>query len=223
MSTPDARVDALIDRLATAAGPVRRLRPPAVRLMGWLAMVVAVAAGVAAAGLRRDVGVRLASPVFLAELACLGAAAVAAAWIALRGSVPGLDDRRARRVLFVAIVAGVVLGLADSQPPQATPIASFVGRGIPCATWSIIAALAPAAVLLVAVWRGLPLRSVASSGAAGLASALVAYAILRVRCSLDEMLHVAIWHGGPVVVVTCAAAIAGACVARARRIGRVAA
>jgi hypothetical protein len=223
MSTTDDRVDALIDHLVTAIRPVRRLRPPAVRLAGWLAVVFAIAASVGAAGLRRDAAVRLASAAFVAELACLGAAAVAAAWIALRGSVPGLDDRRARSVLIAAVIASAVLGLHDMEPSLATPFASFVHRGIPCAAWSMVVGLAPAAVLLATVWRGLPLRSARSFGAAGLAAALAAYALLRVRCSLDETLHIAIWHGGPAVVVTCAAAITGMCVARARRAGRVAA
>jgi hypothetical protein len=209
-----------IDRLVEDARPVRRLWSPAVRLGVWLGVLLAVAAGVVIAGVRPDVAARLGSPGFLVELGCLAAATLAAAWLALRGAVPGLESPAGRGVLGATLVAGAVLGLAGMRPALAPTLASFVGAGIPCALSSVALALVPWAALLWAVRRGAPLSPVLTCAVGGLAAALGAYVLMRLRCPLDETLHVAAWHGAPVVLATIAAAAVGVLLVRARRVAR---
>jgi hypothetical protein len=82
--------DELIDALVGDLKPVRPLRPPAWRLIGWLAVSVPVTALIVVAmRLRPDIGAKLADPVFLTqELASL-ATALVAGWAALVTCVPG--------------------------------------------------------------------------------------------------------------------------------------
>jgi hypothetical protein len=216
-TSTDDRIASLIDRLVESARPVRRLWPPAARLVAWLGVLLAVGTVVEIAGLRPDVGARLASPGFLAEIACLGAATVAGAWVALRGAVPGLDAGRGRRVLAATVVAGGALGLAGTRFSPATPFATFVDAGVPCALTSVVLALVPWAAVLWAVRRGVTLRPVPTYAAAGLAASLAAYALMRLRCPLDETVHVAVWHGTPVVFSTILAAAVGIVAWRHRR------
>jgi hypothetical protein len=84
ITTPD-----LIESLVANAAPVRRLRPPLARAVGWLLFALLVLALVAVAhGLRPDLELRLQQPVFLIGIAAAlltGALAAIATFIA---SVP---------------------------------------------------------------------------------------------------------------------------------------
>ena len=218
MTTTDDRIASLIDRLVADVRPVRRLWPPAMRLMAWLGVVAAVAVALLIVGVRRDVSLRLTTPGFGAELLFVGTAAILAARIALRGAVPGLDDDGLGRLTLVAtLIGGGLFGVVQTGASFATSFASFVERGIPCAVTSLILAALPWMTVLWAVSRGLPLKPAQSLAAAGLAAALAAYVLMRLRCGVDESLHVIIWHGGPLVIATCVAAGAGLVLRRARR------
>lgn len=80
----------LIDALVAALTPVRPVRPPVWRLIGWLTVSVPVTAlMVGAMGVRPDINARLADPTFLTqELASL-ATALVAGWAALVTCIPG--------------------------------------------------------------------------------------------------------------------------------------
>ena len=82
--------DALIDRLVTAAPPVRRLRSPLVRAAGYLAVATAIiAALIAWQGIRADLLLRLTQPAVFLSLGGAIATGVLAAWSAAALSVPG--------------------------------------------------------------------------------------------------------------------------------------
>src|SRR5436309_2989181 len=80
----------LIKELAADLKPVRRLLPPVLRLIGWLALAIpATALVVLAMQVRPDIAAKLADPGFLTqELASL-ATALVAGWAALVACVPG--------------------------------------------------------------------------------------------------------------------------------------
>lgn len=218
MKTPAGdRIGSLIEQLAHDARPVRPLWPPAARLLGWIAVAIGVGAIVTGVGLRAGIVARL-TPGFLAELGSLGAASVAAAWIALRGVVPGLDDGSGRRVLAAAIVIAGTLGLVGTRLAFAPSLASFVQTGVHCAVATLVITLAPWGVLLWAIRRGAALRPGPTYAAAGLAASMWAYLLMRVRCPLDETSHIAVWHGIPVVLIVAASAIVGVMLRRSRRL-----
>lgn len=98
--TPD-----LIDSLVADVTPVRRLRPPAVRVACWLGLAVLVLVLAAIHhGVRPDLSTKLAQPVFIAGVAAATLTSVLAAFAAFMASVPG----RSQRWLLLPIPAAVV-------------------------------------------------------------------------------------------------------------------
>jgi len=216
----DDRIGPLIERLVAEARPVRRLRPPAVRLALWLAVLLVVATLALAAGVRADLAVRLGAHGYLGELACLTTAAVAAAWIALRRAVPGLEPGAAPALLATAGLAAGVLGAVETHFSPTGSLASFVAAGLPCTLQSLTLAAVPWVALVWAVRGGAPLHPTATCGVAGLGAALGAYLLMRLRCPAEDTLHVAVWHGTPVVIATALAAVVGVLLARRPPVGR---
>jgi hypothetical protein len=81
----------LIQSLAAQAAPVRPLRPPSVRLLLWFALAVpAVTIVVLSMGVRGDLSIRLAEPMFLTRLF---ASLATAAFAALAGLILGIPGR----------------------------------------------------------------------------------------------------------------------------------
>jgi hypothetical protein len=219
MTTPDDRIASYIDRLVEDARPVRRLWPPILRLTGWLGVVLVVGVALWLVGLRQDVVARLTAPRFCAELVCLGGAALVAAWLALRGAVPGLDGGSGRLVLVGTIATAMSLCLVQSPAPATSLfVLRFVEAGVPCAGRALLLVVAPWAALLWAVRRGAPLRPTSTYALGGLAASLAAYALMRLRCGLDEPFHVVVWHGAPVLLATAVAAAVGLASARSHRV-----
>jgi len=71
-----ARTQAVVRRLLDDAAPVRRLRPPLMRLGLWLIVVAIVGAEVGVSGARPDLEIRLRDPFYLLEIGALGVAGV---------------------------------------------------------------------------------------------------------------------------------------------------
>lgn len=193
----------LIDRLADAATPVRRLRPPAFRWLVWLL----VAAGVAALlllthGVRADLSDRAADPGFLLGTGAALIAAAVAAGAALLGSLP--DRSRAWLLLplpFVAIwVAGVTGGCLANW---ITTDFSIVTLDAILECLSILAFVSvPLTALLF--WMLRPVRRVAPAGAvavAALAAAMLAAAMLNLTHRFDASALVLIWNLGAAALV----------------------
>ncbi|MCY1277452.1 Negative regulator of sigma F [compost metagenome] len=87
--TPD-----LIDALVADATPVRRLRPPAMRVTCWLLLAVVTLALVAFHhGLRPDLALKLEQEVFVSGVAAATLTGVLAAVAAFMASVPGHSRR----------------------------------------------------------------------------------------------------------------------------------
>lgn len=85
------RTEELIQSLAAQAAPVRPLRSPSIRLLLWFALAVpAVAIVVLNMGVRGDLIVRLAEPIFLMRLF---ASLATAAFAALAGLILGIPGR----------------------------------------------------------------------------------------------------------------------------------
>lgn len=86
------RTNDLILSLSEDVRPVRRLPPPTRRALGWFALAVpAVAAIAVAMGLRADLGLRMAEPAFVIQLAACGVTAFCAAIAGLGLTIPGIS------------------------------------------------------------------------------------------------------------------------------------
>lgn len=95
ITTPD-----LIESLVASAAPVRRLRPPLERAVGWLLFAALILALLAVSrGVRPDLELRLQQPVFVIGIAASLATGILAAIASLTVSVP----ERSRRWLLVPV------------------------------------------------------------------------------------------------------------------------
>jgi hypothetical protein len=195
----------LIAQLVAEAHPVRRLWSPGRRLTIWLGVASLSLGLVLLLGPRPDIAVRLREPLFLLELATLAAAGVLLAGQALRHAVPGMESERVAGVLGLGALGGALL---LREPIQgALSMEAFVALGAPCAGTALGLAAGPWAALVIALRRGAPLSAARAGALAGGAAAVLAFLLLRLRCPVDEVLHVVAWHALPVVVagVACTA------------------
>lgn len=206
MATPDPRQD-LIARLVAEAHPVRRLWSPGRRLTIWLGIVALSAGLVLVLGPRGDLGIRLREPLFLLELGTLSLAGLLLAAQALRHAVPGMGSERVAGIVGLGAV-GVALLLRE--PVQlAFSMEAFVALGAPCAGTALGLAVGPWAALVIALRRGAPLSAARAGALAGGAAAVLAFLLLRLRCPVDELLHVVVWHALPVVAAGVASTAVG--------------
>ena len=99
----------LIRQLASDLQPIRRLRPVAIRALGWLVLALASLGGVMLMmGVRRDLGDAVDGLDFAVEATLLIVTAWSAAVGALIVSIPGAE--RTRLVRWVPILAGLAAG-----------------------------------------------------------------------------------------------------------------
>lgn len=199
----------LIDGLVTQIKPVRRLRPPVLRLMLWLALSIpATAAVVAAMGLRPDLAVKLADPVFLLQQLAALATAVAAGWAALVTCVPGEP-----RWKLWAPVAPLALWMA-SLGRQCWDEWLRLGAGgmefhadFMCVPAIAMTSAVPALALVLAIRRGARLRSRYAVWWGSLAAAALANVGLRLFHPEDAALMVIVWQFGSVLLFTALATL----------------
>jgi hypothetical protein len=204
MSTAPQQPD-LISQLVAEAHPVRRLWSPTQRLLAWVALAAVLSLGVVAVGARHDLALRLRDPAFLLEVATLAFAGVWMASQALRHAVPGMAPDRFRGIVGLGGVAGMLLLREPIQ--TALSLDAFVQLGAPCASTAVGLAAGPWAALVIALRRGAPLSAARAGALAGGAAAVLAFMLLRLRCPVEDLLHVLVWHALPVVVagVACTA------------------
>ncbi len=201
----------LIERLAREAQPVRGLASPTVRFLRWLLFSAAYAMAVLVVlGTGPDLRESASSPAFLAATLLLMVAAVAAAWLAFCLSIPGRSGEpgvrmASRLVLAIGILAFAGLGgvLARSVGPP--------DRGWPCSLHLALTALAPGLLLWLMLRRAAPMQWLRTGLVAGVACAGIGALTLQFACCSGDAMHLAVWHGGPALLII------GACVAAGYR------
>ena len=206
------RTDELIVQLARAAGPVRPLPGPSVRLAGWTAAAVPVTAlGVIVIGPRGDVWTAIAQPTFVAlAVATIGTALLSAAG-AFVLSVPGAERSPLQRV--VPLVAGGVwaLVLVALLTNGGDPVQRVLALPFHWACLIEIAGLSvvPGWVLFAMLRRAAPLQRVWTATLAMLAAGALAAAATQLICPVDDPAHLLVGHVLPVALLSVWGAIAG--------------
>lgn len=193
----------LIGRLATDLRPVRRMPPPGLQAMLWLALAVSVIGlSVAISGLRHDLPerLRLTQDVgqFLASVATGIAAALAAAMLARPDRSPAWALLPvAPLVLWLGTLGwGCVADLA-----RLGPTAWRLGPSWGCVRFVLFMGTPLTAALLLLLRHAGPVRPLPVLLLGGLASAALCSAGLSLFHHLDAMLMVLVWHGGAVAVL----------------------
>jgi hypothetical protein len=206
------RTDELIVQLARAAGPVRPLPGPSVRLAGWTAAAVPVTAlGVIVIGPRADVLTAIYQPTFVAlAVATLGTALLSAAG-AFVLSVPGAERSPLQRA--VPLVAGGVwaLVLVALLTNGGDPVQRVLALPFHWACLIEIAGLSvvPGWVLFAMLRRAAPLQRVWTAALAMLAVGALAAVATQLICPVDDPAHLLVGHVLPVALLSVWGAVAG--------------
>ena len=215
--------DRLIGALAADLRPVRRLSPPALRALFWLALVVAVAAALATFADVAAMWHRLAaSPdMWLAVLGSIATAATAA-FAAFEISLP--DRSRAWALLPVPALALWVgasgLGCMRAYVLPGTHIAA-IGETRDCLLFIIGLSVPLSAALILMLRRAYSLAPTLTAAMAGLASAAAAATLLNFFHPFDAAAIDLAVHAAAVVLVVVAARALGSRILQNSFAGRV--
>ena len=219
----DDSYDRLIGALAADLRPVRRLPPPVLRALFWLALVAAVAAVLATFADVAAMWHRLAaSPdMWLAVLGSIATAATAA-FAAFEISLP--DRSRAWALLPVPAVALWVgasgLGCMRAYVLPGTHIAA-IGETRDCLLFIIGLSVPLSAALILMLRRAYSLAPTLTAAMAGLASAAAAATLLNFFHPFDAAAIDLAVHAAAVVLVVVAARALGSRILQNSFAGRV--
>ncbi len=199
------KTDELISSLAAdTRTPIRRLRPPFVRLMAWLALSVPwVVIVVAVMHLRPDLAAKLQESRWMVEQGASLATALTAAMAAFCAGVPG----RPRWELFMPL-APLLLWLGAlgtgcvSDWIAAGPHGMSFEQDWECLPGIVMVGMVPGIAMAAMLHRGAPLAPTLSVGLGGLAAAALADFGLRLFHTQDAGLMVLIWQVGTVALLT---------------------
>jgi hypothetical protein len=196
----------LIATLVRDVVPVRPLASPAVRLARWAVVsALCVAAGVALARVRHDLGETLWTTSFLVQAVLLIGTAVLAAMAALIAGVPGASSTLATRLLplgAITLWAGWLVAAIVAQPGHSrlwwpTPSPD-------CAVDITLLGLVPGLLLWSLVRRAAPLRPAWAGFLATLTAAAAGALGTQLLCPNDDAAHLLVWHVGPVIALAVA-------------------
>jgi hypothetical protein len=208
----DPRHQTLIDTLGAELTPVRRLLPPWLRTLGWLAAVAAIAAGLlmhygTAPMLGRWAGAH--------DLAWAAGGAVlttaCAAWAAFALGVPGRSRAWAWLPLpgVLLWIGASGLGCLRTWIAPGTSIAS-IHQSVDCLVFIIGFSIPLSALMIWLLRRACPLRPILTAMLVGLASAAASASLLEICHAYDAAATDLLTHALAVgIVIAVNAAMGG--------------
>jgi hypothetical protein len=203
--------DALIQSLAAQLAPVRRLKPPLVRALLWIALGTSlVAVLVALRGFRPDLAMQLQDTAFLAKLAGAWLTAVTATLATFELSLP--DRRRAWLLLPFPSTALWLYGFAAGCLAHWVAIpagAPLLADSLSCLETIVIASVPLALVLWLMLRRAKPLRPVSTAWIGGLAVAAFADTAHLLIHVIEASLLVLVVNLVPVMVTVLLGGLVG--------------
>lgn len=157
-------------------------------------------------GVRADITQQVSSPLFwFQSIAALLTFCVSGA-MAMAMSVPGNVTSLRRAMWILGLVAGAFIGsfvaslVRDWQMTGA--LISSQQLGLQCALTAIALAVVPAVCIFTAVRKQAPTDPLFNALAAILAALAIGSLGLSLHCPADEGLHLFLWHGLPVLVLS---------------------
>jgi hypothetical protein len=137
--------------------------------------------------------------------------------LALRAAIPGRGMAGGRAMSAMGLSASAFVAFACGV--TAISGAGWMGPGtcehaFLCGSWIAAVALPPALIGGFLLLRARPLRPAVPAALLGAASALFGVSAWHLMCGRADLAHVALGHGGPIVVLALAGAAAGWGIAR---------
>lgn len=196
-------LDALIGELACEARPVKRLYPPALRAVGWLAIAFAVlAAMVAWYGLRPDLAEAMSEPGEMLAMVAAIATGIAATFAAFYLAVPGASLRWSLLPLPVALVWISGLGIGCyADWVRFGPEGITLGESYECFQAIVLTSLGLGVPLAWLLRHARLYRPVATAAMGGLALSSLAAAALELFHRTDARIMDVVWHVAAVALV----------------------
>lgn len=196
--------DAMIERLAQPATPVRRLRSPSFRAMAWLLVsAVSVAVVVFAMSLRSDLGIKMTETRFLIEQLAALATAILSAYAAFALTVPGRSHRVVALVGLPLTIWLASLGEGCWQSiVQRGPDGLYFQPDWICLPAIAMVGAVPAIAIVTMIRRGAPIVPRMTIALGALAAAAFGNFGLRLFHPQDASLMVLVWQFGTVVLLS---------------------
>ena len=197
--TPD-----LIDTLVECATPVRRLRPPLVRAMLWLAFAGLVLALLAMGhGLRPDLTLRLHQAIFAITIAAALATGILSAIAAFAISLPDrswwwLTLPAPALAVWISTVGYGCLTDWVSLGPDGVGLGAELG----CFAMLVMTSVPLAIALAVMLRYAATLRAGAVAATGGLATAAITACALSLLHDHDATAIILVWNLGTALVIT---------------------
>jgi hypothetical protein len=197
ITTPD-----LINALATDVPPVRRMRAPFARAVGWLLLAALILTLIAIShGVRPDLWRCLSDPAFLAQMGGTVLTGILATIAAFMASLP---DRS--RLWLLLPVPALVLWLSTIGYQCLTdwvvlsPDGIRLGEAARCFATLVLTSLPLSLALLIMLRHAARLRPTGASLAGGLAVAAIASTALSLYHELDASAMILMWNLGTAVM-----------------------
>lgn len=207
-----SRHQELIEALGAGLTPTKRLPPPWLRSLAWLAVVAAIAAGLLTHfGSAPMLGRFAAVPERAWGFAGAALTTVGAAWAALALGVPGRSRAWACLPLPGALLWIGASGFGCLREWFA-PAAAITSTAVPaahCLVFIILVSIPLSALMAWLLRRACPLRPVLTAILMGLASAAAAAVLLAIFHPYDAAATDLLVHGLAVVIVVAANAALG--------------
>ncbi len=208
----------LIDVLVAGAAPVRRLRPPLVRALSWLALAGGILILLAIGhGVRSDLAEHLRQPVFIVSIVAALATGALAAIAAFMVSLPDRSQSWLLLPLPTLIVWVSTIGYGCLTGRMAIGPDVPLHETMQCFATLVLGSVPLAIALAVMLRHAVLLRPVATTLAGALAVAAITSSALALVHDVDAAAMILIWNFGVAAVITM---LGGALGARLFRVSR---
>lgn len=206
MRMTDASIDALIDGLADELKPVRPRRTgqgPLWVLLGWAGGAAAL---IAYAGMRHDLLGGQMPMLSMLSFWLIAGVGMAAVWSAIRMGMPGVGRdyggwRWAGLVALALPLSALLLSMGNSHAAMES---ARMGAGTRCLAEAVISGLGVGAALFAWLKAGAPTSPERAGLVIGLAAGSAGATIVALHCSIDNIVHISLWHGLAVMLSAAA-------------------
>lgn len=209
MSMTDASIDTLIDGLTDELQPVRPRRTRQGGLWVLLGWAAGAAALIAYAGMRPDLLSGRMPMLSMLSFWLIAAVGMAAVVSAIRMGMPGVGRdyggwRWAGLVALALPLSALLLSMGDSHAAMES---ARMGAGTRCLTEAVISGLGVGAALFAWLKAGAPTSPERAGLVIGLAAGSAGATIVALHCSIDNIVHISLWHGLAVMLSAAAGRI----------------